>query len=257
MTGGHGFLGRRLVRRAVASGWDVVAPTSAELDVRAADEVTALVAAQRPDAVVHLAYRRSERDTIVDGSRAVAAATAAHGTRLVHLSTDVVFGGRATPYGEADLPHPIEAYGAAKADAEAVVADACPGAALVRTSLLLGEPDDLGQSELDVVAALSGARPFTFFTDEVRSPARATDVAAAVFTLAAELTEVSGPLHVAGPEALTRLELATRLAEQLGLDAAGLQGSSLDAAGFAGRRPGRVVLDSTAAGTLGLTCRPV
>lgn len=235
----------------------MVAPASRELDVRDQPAVAEAIQTARAAAVVHLAYRRSERDTIEHGSRAVAAAAEAARARLVHLSTDVVFGGRAQPYGESDEPHPIEDYGSAKAAAEAAVAAAAPGAVLVRTSLLLGDPADPGQPERDVRAALTGERDFTFFTDEVRCPARADDVAAGVLALAGAMREVAGPLHLAGPEALTRAELAARLAERMGLDPSGVRSATLAESGQAGRRPGRVVLDCSRADTLGLRCRPV
>jgi len=264
VTGGAGFLGRRVCGLAAGEGWEVVAPSSAELDVRDLAGLTDLVRSVRPDALVHLAYRRAERDIIVDGSRNVASVAATTGVRLVHLSTDMVFGGQEVPYVEADPPGPVGAYGIAKTAAEAAVSAAAPDAVLVRTSQLLGEPDDLGQPQLDVVAAATGDQPFTFFTDEFRCPALAIDVARGVLALARDTAgragaaaAVSGPLHLAGPEALSRIELARRIARQLGLDPDRLVSASQADAGVAGTRPGRVVLDSSAAAALGLTCRPV
>jgi dTDP-4-dehydrorhamnose reductase len=257
VTGGHGFLGRRVVGLATDAGWEVTAPTSRELDIRDADEVDRLLRTSAADTVVHLAYRRDERETIVAGSANVARTSAAVGARLVHLSTDVVFAGRPSPYCESDLPTPVEAYGAAKADAEGEVAAAAPAAVLVRTSLLLGEPGDLGQPQLDVVAAASGERPFTFFTDEIRCPTYAIDIAAAVMALCGPQRSISGPIHVAGPEAMDRATLARRLAERLGLDDRSLTTGRAADLGLAGRRPGCVVLDTGRADSLGLRCRPV
>jgi dTDP-4-dehydrorhamnose reductase len=91
-----------------------------------------------------------------------------------------------------------------------------------------------------------------FFTDEYRCPAHAADVAAAVSALAG-LPEIHGPLNVAGPEAISRAELATVFARWMGLDPRMLDTSSLALAGMV--RPGRVVLDSTLAASHGLHCR--
>ncbi len=105
LTGGFGLLGgaiRAHLDRHSEAGWAVVAPSSGEMDVRDADAVMRAVERIRPAAVVHTAYRREERDTIVDGSANMAAAAAAHGARLVHMSTDVVFAGRERPYTEDD-----------------------------------------------------------------------------------------------------------------------------------------------------------
>ena len=89
VTGGSGYLGRVVVERAIAAGWDVTAPASS-VDVR---DLAALTDAMTDaDAVVHTAYVRdgpTAREVIVDGTANVVRAAA--GRRLVHLSTDVVF----------------------------------------------------------------------------------------------------------------------------------------------------------------------
>ena len=84
---------------------------------------------------------QQDAPTIVQGSAAVAAAAHRSGARLVHLSTDLVFDGeQGAPYEEDADPRPVSAYGAAKLEAERIVARAHPEALLVRTSLLYGTP---------------------------------------------------------------------------------------------------------------------
>lgn len=204
----------------------------------------------KPTAIAHLAYRKDDRRIIVEGSRNVAAAASVAGARMIHMSTDVVFPGRAAPYGEGDPVFPLNDYGRAKADAEAAVMAADPGAVLVRTSLIFGT-DHLGAPQTDVQAAVRGSRPFTFYTDEVRCPIHAADLAAAISALAT-MPEVSGPLHVGGPEALDRLAFATLIARWLGLNPATLQGAP-QPVGLP--RPGVLILDSSRAAGLGLRPR--
>jgi dTDP-4-dehydrorhamnose reductase len=251
VTGGAGYLGRHVVTEAARWGWTVVAPSSTECDVRDRAGVMAAVTAARPDAIAHLAYRRDEPDTIVDGSRHVAEAAARGSTRLVHLSTDVVFGGRQDPYAESDVPDPITDYGRHKLAAERAVADAHPHAVLVRTSLLYGDVD-LSPVQHDVVDALGGRREMAFFTDEVRCPAHVADVARAVLALAAR-ADVPGPLHVAGPRPLSRAAFAALTATLLGLDATALPTTTIAASGQV--RPANVVLDCSTAAGLGLAVR--
>lgn len=217
VTGGSGFLGGVVAEVARARGWAVTAtglrttgPALARLDVRDRAAVAALVADVRPHAVVHTAYRKDgpeARDVIVAGSAHVAAASVAAGARLVHLSSDIVFGGTAgRPYREDDPPDPVLAYGAQKAEAERAVAAADPGAVLVRTSLIYGgvaRPD----APPDRMARDPGV---THFSDELRCPVLVDDLAAAVVELCE--VEASGPLHVAGADGLSRADFAALLA---------------------------------------------
>jgi dTDP-4-dehydrorhamnose reductase len=156
-----------------------------------------------PDAVIHTAYAIGDEETIVRGSANVALAAHRAGARLVHLSTDLVFDGEhGAPYTEDDEPRPVMTYGQHKLDAERLVLRAHPDALVVRTSLLLGPPD--GAQE-----ALARRDDVEFYEDEIRTPIRVADLAAALLLLA-ERGE-TGILHVAGPEALSRAELAARL----------------------------------------------
>jgi dTDP-4-dehydrorhamnose reductase len=252
ITGASGFLGRHLMALR-EQGWQVLAPPHGSLDVCNLERVRHEIQSWEPDVVVHLAYRRDDRRTIVDGSRNVAAAAAATGARLIHLSTDVVFAGRDASYTEIDVPDATMEYGQWKAEAELEVHRAHPDAVMVRTSLLYGT-DHLSPGQRDVADATTGASTTTYFTDEYRCPVHATDVADAVLRLA-EMPEVDGPLHIVGPQALSRAELATAFARHLGFDETRLVTSTLAESGQ--QRPARVVLDSSRAASLGITCRSV
>ncbi len=226
----------------------MVAPTSTELDLRDDEAVRVAVADTSPAAIVHTAYRRDERASMVDASRHVARSAAEHGCRLVHVSTDALFAGRAAPYTEHDDPTPVHDYGRAKADAEADVAAACPDAAIVRTSLIYGNAEP-SMHEAAVADAIAGRSDTAFFTDEVRSPVLVDDLAAALLELT-DRDDIGGILHLGGPDALTRAELALLAARRHGWDADRLRFSTIVESGLA--RPGRVVLDSTAARSLGI-----
>lgn len=260
VTGATGFLGRHVVNGPATSRWQVIAPGSRAMDVRRRDSTIATIRDWRPHAVLHLAYRKDDRTTIEDGSRHVAEGASAAGARLVHVSTDVVFGGRAAPYTERDHPTPITPYGRHKFAAERAVAEAHPGAVIVRTSLIYGtEQPSPAQEQLAAWLRAEASRgsasdSMSFFTDEYRCPVHAADLAAALTDLAGR-PDVSGPLHVTGPERVSRAQLADLMARHLGMTAARIPTSTIAESGMT--RPGNVVLDVSAAADLGITCRPV
>ena len=199
VTGGTGYLGRALVAR----GCEGVS-RSTGVDVR--DEEAVRDALQGFEAVIHTAYVQDGPDawsTNVDGSRTVA--RAARALRLVHLSTDVVFGGsKGSAYVEDDPPDPVTDYGRSKAAAEVEVAREHPRALVVRTSLIYGGAEP-SKHEL---AAIDPEN--VFYTDEIRSPVQVDDLADALLDLAHG--DLTGPLHLAGADAVSRLELASLFA---------------------------------------------
>jgi dTDP-4-dehydrorhamnose reductase len=244
VTGLGGYLGGELASRARAAGWDVAGiASSAQLDIRAPDAVRRAVEAARADVVVHTAYRMDDASVNVEGTRCVVAAAASAGARLVHISTDVVFSDGDRPLTEDDAPDPVTPYGVAKLTAERL----CPGDALVvRTSLLYGG-ERPSPHEVAAVEAADGARDMSFFTDEVRCPIAVGDLAAALLELAAlgadgATPAPTGPLHVAGADALTRLEFARLVAVHHGRDPHALRGG----VGGPGR-PKRLALDCSRA----------
>ncbi|MCW2990621.1 MAG: dTDP-4-dehydrorhamnose reductase [Solirubrobacterales bacterium] len=197
VTGATGYLGREVARRSGSH--------SPRVEILDAEAVDAAIAGC--DAVIHTAYRQDDPRVNAEGSANVARAAAAHGARLVHLSSDVVFGGDlGRALREEDPPGPVTEYGASKALAEREVAAACPGAVLVRTSLIYGGPEPSRHEQL----ALDPGDA-SFYDDEIRCPIAVADLAAAVLELAA-LPGVSGPLHVAGADAVSRWEFACLVA---------------------------------------------
>jgi dTDP-4-dehydrorhamnose reductase len=155
VVGGSGFLGREVARQARRAGHRIVAtfhtsfrasrPSPAAgvdwrpVDIRRRDDMTALAADTGADAIINAAFRQADCATTADGGMHVAAAAAAVGARLVHVSSDAVFSGRAVRYQETCLPDPITPYGAAKAAAETAVKGMAPTAVIVRTSLIIGD----------------------------------------------------------------------------------------------------------------------
>ncbi|MFJ3906475.1 SDR family oxidoreductase [Streptomyces sp. NPDC090025] len=233
VVGGSGFLGGELIRRAADSGWATAATYATRpgvaagaaatvdwhrLDLRDADEVDTVLAAVQPDVVINTSSGGADWAVTAEGPVRLAVAAARHRIRLVHLSSDAVFSGRASPYDESCPLDPVTPYGAAKAAAETGILVVHPAAAVVRTSLIIGH----GRSEHErlVHDLAAGTRAGALYTDDIRCPVHVTDLAEALLELAA--SDAAGVHHLAGPDALSRYELGTLIARRDGLAAARL-----------------------------------
>src|SRR6185503_14974499 len=117
ITGGGGLLARFMLERLKTSGWRVVAPTHAELDVTSEEEVRRTVEQTRPNFVINCATTgdvdRCERDlewaygVNETGPRLLARACREFGAEIVHTSTDYVFdGAKLGFYTQEDEPNP-------------------------------------------------------------------------------------------------------------------------------------------------------
>ena len=234
VTGGTGYLGGELVRQAARRSEHPRLELLDPVTVRRGFE------AVRPSAVIHTAYRQDDPRVTVGGSAAVAEAAAAVGARLIHISTDLVFDGtKREPYTEDDEPNPLDDYGRSKLEAERRVLGLHPDALVVRTSLLVGR-EQPGRHEQAVLEAARGEREMTFFEDEWRSPILVSDLAAALLELVG--TDVTGILHVAGADAVSRYELACMIATAHGLPADRLRRGRIADSGL--ERAANCVLDS-------------
>lgn len=116
LTGGSGRLGTEL--RALLP--EIVAPSSAEMNLTDAAQVREVMERVRPDVIVHAAAytnvggaereRQACWNTNVLGTRHMAAAANAVSAKLVHISTDYVFSGEEGGYREEDTPGPVANY---------------------------------------------------------------------------------------------------------------------------------------------------
>ena len=234
--GGGGFVGGNLCGLAVRQGWDVhVADTRTRdalrgvtwhlPDITREREVSALVDRLRPAAVVDLAavadVDRAERErdlAFAVNARAagfMASACARSGSRFVYFSSDAVFAGTAESYGESDPPAPVNWYGRTKAEGERLVAEAFPGAALLRISLVLGFPVTDGNSFLaGLELKLRDGREVACPVEEIRTPIDVHTLCACVLEICRAGT--AGPLHLGSTNSVDRYTLTRRAAALLG-----------------------------------------
>jgi dTDP-4-dehydrorhamnose reductase len=269
ITGASGLLGVNLVSEWIGQS-DLVAITwrnalripgltTMSLDLRDPACIDALVA-QRPDAIVHCAAwtdvddcerdPRVARDVNVVAARHAALAAARADARLIHISTDAVFDGSVSFYGEHHPAHPVNVYGRAKLEGERAVYEACPSAVVVRTSIYgwnARAKRSLGEW---VVGRLERREEVPGWTDVFFTPILVNDLAACLFRL---LTlQVSGPLHIGGRERVSKYAFALAVARALELDANLVRPSTLAEADLPAKRPKDTSLDCALAVSLGI-----
>jgi dTDP-4-dehydrorhamnose reductase len=219
VTGGSSYLGRHLVPLALPD-FDVLytffqhdplgLPGGRCLNVQDETAVSQLVTTFQPDVIIHLAGSNrgaDMADVIVQGAAHITQAARQVNARLIHLSTDCVFSGLEPPYDETAVPTPVNAYGRAKTEAEAIIQQH-PLHVIVRTSLIYSlEKMDHGTQWM--AAALQKGEPVTLFDNQIRNPVWAESLSRACLELADHT--YTGVLHVAGSQVMTRAAFSLKM----------------------------------------------
>lgn len=220
VTGAGGRLGQAL-RQAAPARVDLVALTRRDLDIGDRAAVEAAIARHRPEVLINAAaytavdaaeaapaaaYRANR-----DGPALLADAVARHGGRLVHLSTDFVFDGRADrPYRPDHPPAPLGVYGVSKAAGEAAVRQRLPDALIVRTGwLYAGDERDFVGKMLQLLATRDEV---AVVTDQIGTPTHAASLAQAIWRLVA--LEASGIHHFTDAGTASRHAFAEAIREE-------------------------------------------
>jgi dTDP-4-dehydrorhamnose reductase len=166
---------------------------------------------------------------------ALAAAAANLGAAFVYYSTDYLFDGMAGPYPEDAKPAPINVYGRSKWVGEQAVTKACPSALILRTTGVFG-PDERGKNFLySLKKTLVSGNIMTVPSDQFATPTYNVDLALA--SIALVRAKQTGVFNVAGPELVSRVELARRAAAIMGLNTELVVGKTTAELGQIASRP--------------------
>lgn len=255
ITGANGLLGTPTAALFRAqSHVDVAALGRAELDITDEAEVGRHFIHFRPDLVINCAAFTKvdaceEQHELADrvnghGAGIIAAAAAEYDARLIHISTDYVFDGRATrPYAEDHMTGPAEtlcAYGRSKLLGEQLVRARHPSPMIVRTAWVYGED---GPCFPKTMVRLAQERPLLrVVSDQSGSPTYAKDLASALVRLA--MQPEHGIFHVTNSEHCTWYEFACEIVRLSGFSAR-VEPIRTDEYPLPARRPAYSVLDNT------------
>lgn len=237
LTGASGQLGAYLLEELRAAGHELIAWSGTEsgtrsglplvpIDLADARATARALDAADPALIVHAAAISSAEAVRRDPDRAnainveatgrLADWSARHERRIVYTSTDLVFDGSRPWWREEDAARPVLAYGRTKLAGERPVL-AAPRGLVARVALLYGPSRSGRESYLDrTIAALRRGEPQSFFDDEYRTPLDLATAAAILARLAE--SELTGLIHVAGLERVSRFDLIRRIVLALGLD---------------------------------------
>jgi dTDP-4-dehydrorhamnose reductase len=239
ITGASGQLGGYLLRELQGTSAYILAWSHARsgelfgfalhsVDLGQRDRVVDAFKEARPDAVLHLAaysavgdcYRNPDHAHRIntDGTLLLAELASAAGARMVYVSTDMVFDGSKGHYREGDVAKPLSVYGRSKLAPEAGVL-AAPRCTVARVSLMFG-PTLIGRPYFfdQQLHKMQDGLAVSWFEDEWRSPLALQTAAQALLVLAR--SDVTGLLHLGGPQRMSRLEMGLQLAAVYGLDPA-------------------------------------
>ena len=227
VTGAGGMLGRDLVTALRGRGEEVAGLARDDLDVTDQDAVHSTLRDGRPAVVVNCAAwtavdaaESAEDDALLvngRGAENVAAACAAVGARLVHVSTDYVFGGDAgRPYAEDDPPAPGTAYGRTKLAGEQAVRKLLPDAShVLRTAWLYGAS---GQNFVTTMIKLAGERrALDVVNDQRGQPTWTVDVAHQIIAITGSRA-APGVYHATSSGETTWFGLARQIFRLVGAD---------------------------------------
>lgn len=258
IAGAQGMLGHDLVDRVLADGHDLIAVDRDEIDITDPSSVAQMV--KNTDVLVNVAAftavdKAEEQEAAAfavnaTGPEILARRCREIGARLVHVSTDYVFGGEShEPYKEDGLMEPKGAYGRTKAAGEWAIRSNTEDYIIVRTAWLYGLH---GNSFPATMKRLSETHDkLTVVTDEVGQPTWTVDLADLIVRLV-EAKAPSGTYHGTSSGSTNWFEFTKAIMESIGKDPAMVTETTAAAFNRPAPRPHYSVLAHGALAKIGL-----
>jgi dTDP-4-dehydrorhamnose reductase len=254
VLGATGQLGSELLE---LWGEAAVGLTREELDLSDPSTIEATLETIAPEVVVNAAaYNQVDKAESepaaamlvnAQGPRQLARWCASRGVRLVHVSTDFVFGSdtsRSEPYAESDETGPLGAYALSKLGGELYVRSGCPDHLVVRTCGLYGHAALRragGGNFVETMLRLESAGgPIRVVEDQRCTPTSASVLAAAIDALLE--SGCRGLYHATCGGSTTWCEFAQEIFERSELDVE-VEAITTSEFGAPAARPGYSVLD--------------
>lgn len=240
ITGASGLVGNAALHAAIKRGHDVVAiyhqhkpqvpdcVSLKKMDLTALEDMVPLMLNEFPDAIINAAALSNpatvnanpdlaQKLNVALPRRLAQIANHVNG-RLIHISTDMVFDGTQGNYSVTDTPNPLNLYGELKLHAEhEVLTQGGTLATVLRIAIVTGNSPATTRSvhEKLLIALANGDTP-KLFTNEIRQPNAATNIAEVIIELC-ERHNLSGIFHWAGAEPISRFDMGLHILRTLNL----------------------------------------
>jgi dTDP-4-dehydrorhamnose reductase len=231
VTGAGGQLGTDLCEALRDS--ELIPLTHNDIEISNMDSVKQAFNKFKPDIIINTAaYVRvddceDEKEKAFQvnslGARNVAVAAQELGAKLVHISSDYVFGGaaklRTTPYTEFETPIPLSIYGKSKLAGENLVRHFCLRHFIVRASALFGVSGSSGKGGnfIETMLRLAGERDeLKVVSDQVFSPTYTRDLAQKIAQLID--TEYYGIFHITNRGVCSWYEFTAEIIKLAGIE---------------------------------------
>ena len=238
ITGSNGLLGSKIVRLLTNQQIDFLATSRGDnrfdafeipyqsLDITKEPEVFQLFASFRPDVVINCAAYtnvdgcETDRENCyrlnVEGVRNLARCAEEFKSHLIHLSTDFIFNGKDGPYTEDATTDPLGYYGETKYLSEKLLSDCTCPCSILRTSIVYGYEPHIKRNNIILWLRQSfiDHKSVNIVDDQFRCITWAEDLAELCLSVAH--SGKTGVFNATGPEYLSMLELAHRMADYYG-----------------------------------------
>ncbi len=232
VIGAAGLVGRALTERLEELYPHTVSATRTEIDLADRWRLEAEIERVEPTVAINCAAISDvdlcERDPLLarrvnaEGPAHLAAACRNAGVRLIHVSTDYVFGGgkAGLEYDESEPPDPVNEYGRSKLMGEMAVLESLVDAVVLRVSFVFG-PGRTTFLDKILEKARGTAGPIPVVDDWTTKPTHVDEITSAVVAFVGPGAGETGVWHVAGGGAgLSRLAFARTVLGLAGHDPA-------------------------------------
>ncbi len=267
LTGASGFLGGHIFSSAQSRFQTLGTflnypyadiPNWRKIDLGNFFDVFELVMDFNPDVIIHAAansnlddcerHPEAAREANVQATANLVGIAAQMEARFIFVSSDMVFDGSGSRYGEEEKTQPISVYGKTKRQAERMV-QRVENSVIVRSALIYGRRKIGGSSfSMWMEDRLRNNVAVPLYHDQFRSPVLADNLAQILLELAE--SAFTGVLHVGSSNRINRLEFGQQLCEIGGYDAGLLQSISMHDQETVAPRPQDVSLDCSRANSV-------